>query len=262
MLNSAKFSKKFRRGLWAECVRTACDLDNLDCGNRTNKPRNVKFYGKDYKGLQNLRKFGEIGVVIQSDKIKSKLVNRGISCLYLGNAENHSPEVARFMNTKRVIRSRDVKWLNKTFHEYQKSEGLYKEDEDQDSESDHDSDSEDENEDFDTTAETKETFHPAVSLLRTTRSGVQFAPVDESIPVRKEGSKNVDREMQRLSGFFNPEANTAVERSGTVEEPPNTPTLQQNSLEAAVEGINWERMRLMSQLIISLEIWASFVVIF
>jgi len=36
--------------------------------------------------------------------------------------------------------------------------------------------------------------------------------------------------------FFNPEANRAVEKSRTVEEPPNTPILQQNVLEAAVEG--------------------------
>ena len=41
---------------------------------------------------------------------RSKLVNRGEACLYLGHAENHSAEVARFMklSTKRVVRSRDV----------------------------------------------------------------------------------------------------------------------------------------------------------
>ena len=42
--------------------------------------------------------------------------------------------------------------------------------------------------------------------------------------------------MQRLSGFFNPEASKAVEKTGTVEEPTNAPTLLQNGLEAAVEG--------------------------
>jgi len=59
-------------------------------------------------------------------------VNRGEACLYLGHADNHSGEVAHFLklSTKRVIRSRDVKWLNKTFHEYQKSEGLYRDNED------------------------------------------------------------------------------------------------------------------------------------
>jgi len=86
---------------------------------------------------------------------------------------------------------------------------LYRDNEDQNSESDHDSDSEDENEGFDNTAtEAKETAE--VSSLRTTRSGVQFAPVDESILERKEGNKKVDREMQRLSGFFNHEANSVI----------------------------------------------------
>ncbi len=53
-------------------------------------------------------------MVTQSEKIKSKLANRGTTCLYLGNAETHSAEVAHFikLSTKRVIRSRGVKWLN------------------------------------------------------------------------------------------------------------------------------------------------------
>ena len=54
MLNCAKLNKEFRRGLWAECARTACDLDNLDCDNKSGKPRYVQFYGKDYKGFPYL----------------------------------------------------------------------------------------------------------------------------------------------------------------------------------------------------------------
>ena len=93
--------------MWAECSHTACELDNLDCDNEAGKLRYVQFYGKNYKGFPYLRKFGEIGVVTQGNKIKSKLVNRGEACLYLGHAENHSADVARFMklSTKRVIRS-------------------------------------------------------------------------------------------------------------------------------------------------------------
>ena len=71
MLNSARLNTEFRRGLWAECARTACALDNLDC-NGNKKPRYVAFHGKDYKGFKHLRKFGEIGIVTKGDKIKSK----------------------------------------------------------------------------------------------------------------------------------------------------------------------------------------------
>ena len=84
----------------------------------------------------------------------------------------------------------------KKLNEYEKSEGLYSDDNDQDSESDKDS-SEDENEDLDTT--TNETKETAVSTLGRTRSGVQFAPIDESIVEENEGNKKVDREMKRLS---------------------------------------------------------------
>jgi len=59
--------------------------------------------------------------------------------------------------------------------------------------------------------------------LRTTRSGVRFAPVDKIILSKK--GKNVYREMKRFSSSFNPEANTAVD---TFEE---TPTLKQDALE-------------------------------
>jgi len=109
MLNSARLNNEFRRGLWTECARTACPLHKLDC-NRNLKSRYVASYGKDYKG------FGEIGVVTKGDKVKSKLVNRGEAYLYLGHADNHSGEAARFLilSTKRVIRSRDVKLSTNT----------------------------------------------------------------------------------------------------------------------------------------------------
>ena len=128
MLNAACLSEEFQRGLWAECGRTACELDNLDCENEAGKPQCVQFHGKDHKGFPHLRKFGEIGVVKQGDKIKSELVNCGEACLCLGHAENHSADVACFMklSTKRVICSQDVKWSKKTFQEHQGSEGLMK----------------------------------------------------------------------------------------------------------------------------------------
>ena len=75
MLNAARLNKEFRYGLWAECARTACELDNLDCDNKSGKPRYVLFYGKDYKGFPYLKKFGEIGIVTQGNAIKNKLVN-------------------------------------------------------------------------------------------------------------------------------------------------------------------------------------------
>lgn len=106
MLNAARLNEEFCPCLWAKYGGTACNLDNLDCDNKAGKPCYVH-----YKALPYLKKFGEIGIVTQGNKIKSKLVNSGESCIYLGHAGNHSAEVACFMklSTKRVIRSQDVK---------------------------------------------------------------------------------------------------------------------------------------------------------
>ena len=107
---------------------------------------------------------------------------------------------------------------------------MYSDDIDQDSESDKDS-SEDENEDLDTT--TNETKETAVSTLGRTRSGVQFAPTDESIEEESEGNKKVDREMKRLSTFFNPEASKAVEKLEVVQ----TDELERDGTSIAIDHL-------------------------
>ena len=56
-----------------------------------------------------------------------------------------------------------------------------------------------------------------VSTLERTRSGIQFAPIDEIIEEESVGNKKVDREMKRLSTFFNPEASKAVEKLEVVQ---------------------------------------------
>ena len=129
------------------------------------------------------------------------------------------------------------KWLNKTFQEYQQSEGLY-DDEDYDTEEEDDSSNDEEkepSEDFNASnlrnvEENEEGKHtPTVHrATRTTRSGVRFAPIDEKDEednsLAKQNEKVV-REMKRLSGtFINPEASKLIE------------VQQVESLEAAVEG--------------------------
>ena len=82
------------------------------------------FNGEDYNGFDYLRVFGEVGIATQGQKIRSKLDNRGEACLYLGHAGDHGSDVHRLMkiSTKRVIRSRDVKWLNQRFDEFMRDE--------------------------------------------------------------------------------------------------------------------------------------------
>jgi len=126
MLNDANVTSELRRGLWAECARTATYLDNLDCDNASGKPRYTLFHGVDDKRFKYLQKFGEMAIVKLGDKIKNKLENRGTPAIYLGHADGHSAEVSRFLKviTKRVIRSRDARFLETTFLRWARETGF------------------------------------------------------------------------------------------------------------------------------------------
>ena len=126
MLNAAKLNGELRSGLWAECARTATYLDNQDCETSEHKrPRYTEFYGYDDKSFRFIRRFGEMAIVKTGAELRNKLENRGIPALYLGHADKHSAEVGRFLKltTRRVIRSRDVRWLNKTYWEWMRENG-------------------------------------------------------------------------------------------------------------------------------------------
>ena len=84
MMNAARLTGALRTGLWAECARTATNLDNMDCDNKEKEPRYKRFTGEDYKGFQHIQKFGEVGIMTQREKLKAKIKNRGIPCLYWG----------------------------------------------------------------------------------------------------------------------------------------------------------------------------------
>ena len=53
-------------------------------------------------------------------KMRGKLTDRGMPCMYLGRADNHSNDVYRFLNlkTNRIMLSRDVQWLNKSYGDW------------------------------------------------------------------------------------------------------------------------------------------------
>jgi hypothetical protein len=67
-----------------------------------------------------LRSFGEIGVVTTKDNIQSKLKNRGTPSMFVGYSVHHANDVYRMLNldTKRIIRSRNIIWLNEAYHDW------------------------------------------------------------------------------------------------------------------------------------------------
>ena len=128
MLIQAGLEAKYKEEFWCEVISTATKLDNIMVRPERTKPPHTLFYGKDAKYARSLRTFGEMAVVAihEGKKMRSKLDNRGKTCMFVGYADDHTKDVYRFLNihTKRIILSRDVRWLNVMWKRYKK-ESIY-----------------------------------------------------------------------------------------------------------------------------------------
>ena len=124
MMNSAGFTVKKRQEMWHEAAQAATMLDNDMVQEKDRKPPHMKFYGEDPKYGKYLTTFGEIGVTeISSNKVgRTKLDARGHISMFVGYSLDHLANTYHFINlsTKRIIHSRDVKWLDKTWGQYYK----------------------------------------------------------------------------------------------------------------------------------------------
>ena len=121
MMLTAGFSQQDKRKLWCEVISTATKLDNIMIRRERTKPPFTLFYNDEPKYMNFLRSFGEMAVIAISDgkKMRSKLDTRGI---FVGYADDHAGNVYRFINvqTKQIILSRDIQWLNSFWKEYKK----------------------------------------------------------------------------------------------------------------------------------------------
>ena len=111
---------KIRKGLWTECANTATKNENISV--RDVNPPFTKFHGKDSRIVPHLRRFGEMGVVTTKKKIQGKIETTGKVALFVGYAENHAGDTYRMFNpaTKKILISRDVRWLNKIYGKWAK----------------------------------------------------------------------------------------------------------------------------------------------
>ena len=122
MLNWAQVTPYLRNKLWAQCANTATQLNNILCVKGGSKTPAQLFYGNNPSWVKNLHTFGEIGIVHDDRhaKIRGKLKDRGIPCMFLGYTEDHTSNVFQFFNltTNQIINSRNVTWLNKSYGEF------------------------------------------------------------------------------------------------------------------------------------------------
>ena len=74
--------------------------------------------------MKYLKSFGEMAVLAISDggKMRSKLDTRGRAGIFVGYPDDHAGNVYRLINiqTKKIILSRDVQWLNSFWNKYKK----------------------------------------------------------------------------------------------------------------------------------------------
>ena len=119
LMDGAGLSKHLRGNLWCETFKTATDLINISATPKRDELRCELWNGKIPNYAKHLKRFGEIGVV-KKGGLQSKLENKGIDCLFVGYADDHSGEVKRMMNlkTRKIFLTRDIKWLNMTYNKY------------------------------------------------------------------------------------------------------------------------------------------------
>ena len=124
MMITAGFSQQDKRQFWCEVIFTATKLDNIMVRKEGTKPPFTLFYNAEPKYMKFLRSFGEMAVIAISDgkKMRSKLDTRGRTGIFVGYADDHAGNVYRFINiqTKQIILSRDIQWLNSFWKEYKK----------------------------------------------------------------------------------------------------------------------------------------------
>ena len=85
MLNGAGMKDEVRSGIWAECASTATFYSNVLLTNGKSKSPHELMFGVKSHCLNNLRLFGEMGVVTTKDKLQGKLKDRGTVCMFVGH---------------------------------------------------------------------------------------------------------------------------------------------------------------------------------
>ena len=124
MMHHAGLIMAKRQQFWCEAAQMATKLDNILVQDSVKSPPFTQCFGVDAKYAKHLRGFGEMCVVTDTDnKVgRSKIDPRGKISLFVGYSTQHAGDVSRLLNpkTRRVIHSRDVKWIGNMWAEFYK----------------------------------------------------------------------------------------------------------------------------------------------
>ena len=119
--NFVHIQGKIHNTLWAECKKTATDLDTILYGKENMENYHTKMFKKNPDFVTHLQIFGEIGIVLSHKQIGriSKISNKGKEAFFVGYATDHTSDVYHICNpsTKRIKISRDVRWIGKFYND-------------------------------------------------------------------------------------------------------------------------------------------------
>jgi hypothetical protein len=106
--------------LCREAFKTATKLDGLMVVtvNGVSATRYVHFYGSNPAFAKHLRTWGEAGTVKIKVKATPKIGDRGVQCMMVGYANDHTGDCYRMWdaNTSRVHETRDIIWLKRMYY--------------------------------------------------------------------------------------------------------------------------------------------------
>jgi hypothetical protein len=84
MLNWAPLPSKMRAKLWAQCATVDTKLENIIVKDSSNSTSYETFDRITPTFTNYLRNFDEIGIVHDGKKIRGKLTDHGIPCMFIG----------------------------------------------------------------------------------------------------------------------------------------------------------------------------------
>ena len=121
VMAGANFPLEIRYRVYSEVFKTVTLLDGLTVitiGDET-KTRVEHWCGKLPNFVPYLKQVGEAGTVKLKDKATPRVGDRGLTCIYMGPALDHSGDTYRMWSPKtgRVHQTRDVTWLNRMYYE-------------------------------------------------------------------------------------------------------------------------------------------------
>jgi hypothetical protein len=228
-MNQAQFPNKVRHKLWAEAANMANKAENMSLKVGKTVPPFKELFGLKPKNIWNLRRFGEVGIAKKGPDIQSKIANPGIAVMYLGHAKDHGQEVYRLFNldTRRVVLSWDVRWLDQNYTNYKKSQGLC-DPSDEDGPDDVSDEEQDDGVDEVNNNEEQQTATNAMTTnsnnhvswadvtQRTTRSAIKAGATLDNLGQTSKPNAKLVRQMARLSGtgiYTNPVAEKVLDEA-------------------------------------------------